>query len=397
MTAGAEPCVVFDDVSKRFSRGTYHDTLRDLIASRLRGFWNGEPETEQDRDFWALRDVSFTVGPGEVLGIIGPNGAGKSTVLKIASGILEPDRGRVEARGRVGALIELSAGFHSELTGAENVYFQGAIMGMSRGEVAAKFDDIVEFAGLGDFVDTPVKRYSSGMKVRLGFAVAAHLEPDVLLVDEVLTVGDLEFQRKANERLREIVDREIPVIIVSHQLDRVTELCDRAILLNEGRVFSRGSAAKCVDDYLSGRHKEGEHENPPPVRVLGIDNAGSPPVGPGAVLRIRVRGIVDDSADADPAEVCTGVRLRTVPENRPLGACNNVDCGVALPESGEFELEIRLRVNVAPGLYRIEGVVWDVRDGLEWTRGPSTLLEVDQSVTVRGTVDLQPEMQRLAP
>lgn len=397
MTAGSEPRVVFDNVSKRFSRGTYHDTLRDLIASKLRGIWNGRPDTGQDREFWALRDVSFTVGPGEVLGIIGPNGAGKSTVLKLASGILEPDRGTVEARGRVGALIELSAGFHSELTGAENVYFQGAIMGMSHGEIAAKFDDIVEFAGIGDFVDTPVKRYSSGMKVRLGFAVAAHLEPDVLLVDEVLTVGDLDFQRKATDRLRRIVDREIPVVIASHQLDRVTELCDRAMLLNDGRVCSRGSAQKCVDDYLAGRHKEGEHENPPPVRILGIDSPGSARVRSGAVLRIRVRGVVDDSTDADATDVCAGVRVRGVPENRPLGACNNVDCGVTLPDSGEFELEVRLRANVGPGSYRIEGVVWDLRDGLEWMRGGSTLFEVDDSVPVRGTVNLQPEMQRVDP
>jgi lipopolysaccharide transport system ATP-binding protein len=223
----AEPGIVFDQVWKKFKRGEMYDSLRDLIPAVTRRLLSrGQPaDALQQREFWALRDVGFEVRPGEALGIIGANGAGKSTTLKILNRILRPTRGHVEVRGRAGALIEISAGFHQDLTGRENVFLQGAIMGMPKEEIIRKFDEIVEFAGIAEFIDTPVKRYSSGMNARLGFAIAAHLDPDVLIIDEVLSVGDLSFQNRAFGRIQDLVRSGIPVVIVSHQLDRVAALC----------------------------------------------------------------------------------------------------------------------------------------------------------------------------
>jgi lipopolysaccharide transport system ATP-binding protein len=239
------PAVIFDGVWKKFRRGERADSLRDLIPGMAKRLVHGRPPADEldeaTGDFWALRDVSFTVSPGEALGIIGPNGAGKSTVLKLLTKILKPTRGSCAVHGRTGALIEVAAGFHPDLTGRENVYLQGAIMGMRRAEITRRFDEIVAFAEIESFIDTPVKRYSSGMNARLGFAIAAHIDPDVLVIDEVLAVGDLRFQQKAFDRIRAMCTSGIPVAIVSHQLERIATLCTHAILLDRGRIALRGT------------------------------------------------------------------------------------------------------------------------------------------------------------
>src|SRR5215831_12412411 len=189
--------VTFDHVWKKFERGERHSSLRDLIPAMMRGLFRRRPAVDQlhGQQFWAVRDVSFDVERGQAVGIIGPNGAGKSTTLKLLTKIMRPTRGACAINGRVGALIEVAAGFHPDLTGRENVFLQGAIMGMTRADIARKLDDIVEFSGLSDFIDTPVKRYSSGMNARLGFSIAANLEPDALIIDDVLAVGDMAFQQ----------------------------------------------------------------------------------------------------------------------------------------------------------------------------------------------------------
>ncbi len=203
-------------------------------------------------EFWALKDVSFEVKRGEVLGIIGRNGAGKSTLLKILSRITEPTAGRVTLRGRVASLLEVGTGFHPELTGRENIYLNGAILGMSRAEIRRKFDEIVAFAGVEKFLDTPVKRYSSGMYVRLAFAVAAHLEPEILVVDEVLAVGDAEFQKKCLGKIDDVSRQEgRTVLLVSHNLAAIAEMAKRALLLDAGLVAVDGSVAEAVSTYLS--------------------------------------------------------------------------------------------------------------------------------------------------
>ncbi len=248
----SKPLVRFEGVSKKFRRGERHDTLRDLLPAAFRCMVGKAAPEELDRDdFWAVRDVSFSLGPGEALGIIGPNGAGKSTTLKLLSRILKPTRGTCQIDGRVGALIEVAAAFHPDLTGRENVFLQGAIMGMGRQEIARKFDDIVAFSGIGDFIETPVKRYSSGMNARLGFAVAAHLDPDVLLIDEVLSVGDAGFQFQCVARMRQLLSRGIPLVFVSHNLPAVLELCTRAIVIDRGTVLFDGDPASAVAAYRS--------------------------------------------------------------------------------------------------------------------------------------------------
>lgn len=237
---------------------TLHDELITLprrLINRLRG--NGRSTSEI---FWALKNVSFDVHPGEVLGIIGSNGAGKSTLLKILNRITEPTTGGVDIYGRVGALLEVGTGFHPELTGRENIFLNGAILGMTRAEIKRKFDEIVAFAEVDRFLDTPVKRYSSGMYVRLAFAVAAHLDPEILLIDEVLAVGDAEFQKKCLAKMEDVAANEgRTVIFVSHNMDAVRRLCSRCILLRQGEIASSGNTADVVAAYLGGE-KEAQYE-----------------------------------------------------------------------------------------------------------------------------------------
>lgn len=230
------------------SRGTRN--LARSLEARLRG----ERDGRSVEWIWALRDTSFEVREGEIVGVLGGNGAGKSTLLKVLARITEPTEGWAEVRGRVGSLLEVGTGFHSELTGRENVYLSGAILGMRRSEIRRKFDEIVEFAEVERFLDTPVKRYSSGMYLRLAFAVAAHLEPEILMVDEVLAVGDARFQRKCLGKMREVSSREgRTVLFVSHNLGAVQRLCTRCLLLDDGALVAQGPTGEIVARYLAGR------------------------------------------------------------------------------------------------------------------------------------------------
>src|SRR3974377_321536 len=247
----SDSIVEVEGLSKRYLVGHQADThrryvaLRDVIARGVREFArktadmiHGRQIVQGDEveEFWALKNVSFDVKRGEVLGIIGRNGAGKSTLLKILSRITDPTEGRVVLRGRVASLLEVGTGFHPELTGRENIYLNGAILGMSQREIKQKFDEIVAFAEVDRFLDTPVKRYSSGMYVRLAFAVAAHLEPEILIIDEVLAVGDVEFQKKCLGKMKDISGQGRTVLFVSHNMAAVNQLCTSAVLLQEGRI-----------------------------------------------------------------------------------------------------------------------------------------------------------------
>ena len=253
-----------ENLGKRYRLGQLgrrnsHKTLRDALASatawpfrkaRTAMTRNGGYPRETPGILWALKDVSFEVRQGEVLGIIGRNGAGKSTLLKILSRITPPTRGRVEGYGRVGSLLEVGTGFHPELTGRENVYLNGAVLGMKRAEINLKFDEIVAFAEVEKFLDTPVKRYSSGMYVRLAFAVAAHLEPEILLVDEVLAVGDAAFQKKCLGNMSDVAKSGRTVLFVSHNLAAVQGLCNEALWIDDGKILKRGASSRIVSEYL---------------------------------------------------------------------------------------------------------------------------------------------------
>ena len=246
----SDTMVRFSNVSKRFRLGETHDSLRDLLATGLRRVLSRRSQPERRRTFWALRDVGFEVAQGEAVGIIGPNGAGKSTALKLLAGILRPDGGEIAVQGRLAALIEVGAGFHGDLTGRENVFLNGAILGMSRGEIRRKLEPIVAFAGIERFIDMPVKRYSSGMYARLGFSIAAHVDPDVLLVDEVLSVGDAVFRLRCLERMRELVRTGTTLVFVTHNLDQMQSICRRALVLDGGRSVFEGPSREAVGHYL---------------------------------------------------------------------------------------------------------------------------------------------------
>jgi lipopolysaccharide transport system ATP-binding protein len=246
---GLGKCYRVDHLNQR---GGYR-TLRESLGQGASSLWhrlrsNGVGRTTEE--FWALRDVDFEVQPGEVVGIIGRNGAGKSTLLKILSRITKPTTGNVELRGRVGSLLEVGTGFHPELTGRENVFLNGSILGMNRREIARRFDEIVAFAEIDRFLDTPVKRYSSGMYVRLAFAVAAHLEPEILVVDEVLAVGDTAFQKKCLGKISEVTQQGRTVLFVSHNMASVHTLCTSSVLLESGRVSYRGGVGEGIDLYM---------------------------------------------------------------------------------------------------------------------------------------------------
>ena len=234
------------NLSKQFRR--YHIdrpwTLQEALQRGLRG-------VRPAQYFWALRDVSFTVSPGRVVGVIGPNGAGKSTLLRLIGGVGRPDKGTVKLHGRIGALLDLGAGFHPELTGRENVWVSAIISGLTRQEMLQKFDSIVSFSELNEFIDYPLHTYSTGMQMRLAFAIAVHVEPEVLMIDEVLSVGDQSFQRKCLERIARFKANGCTIILVSHDIDVIRDLCDEALFLRAGRLIAHGPADAVTDQYLS--------------------------------------------------------------------------------------------------------------------------------------------------
>jgi lipopolysaccharide transport system ATP-binding protein len=319
-----QPIIRVEDLSKQYRIGARQEgyrTLRESLSSavarpwrRLKDHWtrrvagNGQADIHRPGltdSFWALKDVSFDVQPGEVVGIIGRNGAGKSTLLKILSRITEPTDGRVSLRGRVNSLLEVGTGFHPELTGRENIYLCGAILGMTRQEIRRKFDEIVAFAGIEEFLDTPAKRYSSGMYVRLAFAVAAHLEPEILIVDEVLAVGDMAFQSKCLGKMGEVGRSGRTILFVSHNMPAVEGLCRRAIVLDRGQIHCDTNARKAIESYYDlarnaltrdGERFVHEHRNGSPdhFRIQEVwitSNGESDPVGfpTGAELEFHVR------------------------------------------------------------------------------------------------------------
>ena len=278
---------------------TLGETLTDAVKSPFRRsveLWHGAPsgKTGATETIWALENVSLEIGQGEVVGIVGRNGAGKSTLLKILSRITEPTTGFAEIHGRVGSLLEVGTGFHGELTGRENIFLNGAILGMKRAEINGKLDEIVEFADVGPFIDTPVKHYSTGMHLRLAFAVAAHLEPEILIVDEVLAVGDVNFQRKCLNKMQDVGQRGKTVLLVSHNMAAITRLCARAILIDRGRIIGDGPSHQVTSAYLGTGSAT--------AALRGWPDAAKAPGGEVARLRaLRIRS--DDGRIAETIDI----------------------------------------------------------------------------------------------
>jgi lipopolysaccharide transport system ATP-binding protein len=340
-------------------------------------------------EFWALRNVNFEIRQGEVVGIVGRNGAGKSTLLKILSRITEPSEGLVKIRGRVASLLEVGTGFHAELTGRENIYLNGAILGMTRAEIRRKFDEIVDFADVEKFLDTPVKRYSSGMYVRLAFAVAAHLEPEILLVDEVLAVGDAEFQSKCIGKMQDVAGHGRTVLFVSHQMAAVQSLCGRAILMEEGRAVAEGAPADIIRGYLTRTHQEGKvtigHWN---------DRAGN---GQGRIVEFEVLDAKGHSCTAVP--LGEPVRFRMTVElsgtvgqplfglyihssgGEPLLDLRSFHDGLRLGRTtGRVVVEARLdSVTLYPGDYSLSPRVYDslAKCDVDWVKHCASLRVIE--------------------
>lgn len=274
-----EPIIIAENLSKLFQlshEGNQRYTaLRDIIANNIKDLFSSKKNDARTEEFWALKELSFNIQKGDRVGIIGRNGAGKSTLLKLLSRISEPSTGKIKIRGRVASLLEVGTGFHPELTGRENIYLNGAILGMTRQEIKSKFDEIVDFAEIEKFLDTPVKRYSSGMYVRLAFAVAAHLEPDILIIDEVLAVGDAQFQRKCLGKMDDVSKNDgRTVLFVSHNMDAVTNLCNKSIYLKRGQLMMYDETRLVIDAYLKDNKTievKDENFDPNKAKILNIE------------------------------------------------------------------------------------------------------------------------------
>jgi lipopolysaccharide transport system ATP-binding protein len=386
-----QPGITFEHVWKRFRRTERHTSLRDLVPALVSRAVRGQHELKRD-EFWALRDVTLDARRGEALGIIGPNGAGKSTILKLLTKILRPTEGRCELRGRVGSLIEVSAGFHPDLTGRENIYLQGAIMGMKRAEIDRKFDAIVDFAGIPEFLETPVRRYSSGMNARLGFAIAAHLEPEVLIVDEVLSVGDFAFQQRAYARLQEMVAHDVTTVIVSHQLDRIGSLCKRAVLLRQGQVVHDGPAAETIAAYVRGATDTGApEEGDAPIAIHGVELLTDGRTISGGRVAVRVDVEVLHPARLDEINGVS-LRVRSMQNGKVFYSTSSMNHGISLEGAGRASLEISLQLNTAPGVYTIETLVFDRRRNRPVANGPWVHVTVQAGASFTGDVQMNPEM-----
>lgn len=357
------------------------DSFREAISNTMNRFGRrmvgrGEPKKHK-RDFWALKDVSFDIKQGEVLGIVGHNGAGKSTLLKILSRITDPSEGTAKIWGRVGSLLEVGTGFHPELTGRENIFLNGAILGMTTGEIKSKFDEIVDFAEIEEFLETPVKRYSSGMYVRLAFAVAAHLEPEVLIVDEVLAVGDAKFQARCMNKMQDVASHGRTILFVSHNMGAVQSLCSRGVVLSHGEVIAEGSAKDAVAAYLAVLDEKShidladrtDRSGMGKIRMTSVavkcaEGKDNPYVEYGAPARIEVT--IDNPR---PEIICV---LRVFNHlggptmefrSRPVIDLDTID------KSGAPRIICEIpELPLAPGEYRLDAQIWaagDLQDAIE--------------------------------
>lgn len=412
-----KPAILVENLSKQYRIGALrkgdYATLRESIANLVkspfqhlaRRFGNSNGHSTKDNElnstFWALKDVSFEVQPGEVVGIIGRNGAGKSTLLKILTRITELSSGRIQLRGRIGSLLEVGTGFHPELTGRENIYLNGSILGMSRREIDNKFDEIVDFSSIEKFLDTPVKRYSSGMYVRLAFAVAAHLEPEILLVDEVLAVGDAEFQKKCLGKMKEISRTGRTVLFVSHNMGMIGHLCSHCIYLVNGQIAYNGKSNIAIEKYLEQASTDSlpsvnlsHHPNRPPhlppffqkleMQVNGkISNLV--PMGKGVLLRLNY------SSRTALSNLRIGILIidsigQTIASIAPKYQDPNLLIGA--PKNGIIECEIPC-LNLLPGKYSITLKAIDGKGELDSIEGATSFDILESDVFGTGRIPLK--------
>lgn len=365
----SQPIIEINNISKKYRIAhqqekyvALRDVLTNIFKKPLSFLKNKVSGSSTKEDFWALKDISFNVEPGEALGIIGPNGAGKTTLLKVLSRITPPTKGEIKLRGRTASLLEVGTGFHPELTGRENIFLNGAILGMGKAEIRKKFDEIIAFSGIAKFLDTPVKRYSSGMFVRLAFAVAAHLEPEILLIDEVLAVGDAEFQKKCLGKMDDITKKSgRTILFVSHNMAAIQNLCERCVLLDQGKIKMIGEVRKVVEKYLSSSSVSASKkilkdykQDAQRIKVLsvelknGIQNkfcvSWTRPIE--MVIEIEVAERIE--------QACFGLGINTI-ENVPIFTVHHNDSGNKFwdLDKGRYKIQVSINNTLRAGLYNI--------------------------------------------
>jgi lipopolysaccharide transport system ATP-binding protein len=389
-----KPSVIVEDVSKVFRISESHDSLRDLVPSLFRNKPQAGARLAKGQDFLAVDQVSFAVHEGEAVGIIGANGAGKSTMLKLLNGILAPNKGKIFLRGRSTALIEVSAGFHPDLTGRENIFLQGAILGMPPARLRPRLESIIDFAGIDKFIDMPVKRYSSGMNARLGFAVAAHLDPDVLLIDEVLAVGDMSFQQKCLDRMRHFKKEGVAIVFVSHNMQAVGELCDRAILL-QSKVLYEGQPPEAIRRYLgnSGAQPVAKQCDGYRLRHVAVSSESGvrldQGIPPGTQIEIRL----SVEADHPPDDLLLAILCRRSTDGLVVydGNFPLTENHIAFDGPGNVATIVtRLALHLTRGLYSIELFLLEAAADRRVVVIPSVaLIRIDEQHTWQGVADLE--------
>ena len=404
----SETVISVENLSKRYLLGNIGSgsLSQDLNAAWARFRGKEDPNSKIDAkiistknpEFWALRDISFEVKQGEVLGIIGKNGAGKSTLLKVLSRITSPTQGQFKVKGRIASLLEVGTGFHPELTGRENLFLNGAILGMSKSEIKSKFDEIVEFSGVSKFIDTPVKRYSSGMYVRLAFAVAAHLEPEILIVDEVLAVGDAEFQKKCMGKMKDVSGQGRTVLFVSHNIAAIKSLCSKGLYLQNGSVLSAGLIDPVITEYLAENKKIAETGDIPEdfKRIYGNGDARFKKVYASDYNNQVVRQIpfgekfkihLELDAIKDLSECIVSITIGTTSGDNFIFA---TDKNYSIHESksfakGKHKIEIQFDTKLLPGNFYITAGISIAKSGftLDWVENVY-MLTVDKIGLIKG-------------
>jgi len=382
----------FDGVWKKFRRGECYDSLRDLIPAIFKKTVTAKKREELiDTEFWALKDVSFQLKRGEALGIIGPNGSGKSTSLKILSGILRPTRGSMMVKGRMSALIEVGAGFHQDLTGRENIYLNGTILGMKRADISNRLDEIIEFSGISDFIDTPVKRYSSGMYARLGFSIAAHVDPEVLLVDEVLSVGDMWFQEKCIRKMLSFKERGISIIFVSHNMESVNLLCTKTVFLKKGMLKMIGETRQVISEYINGTMDSAEVQNEKNAiwgaKLLDDRNQPCNIVGPQQILVLEFKFLCEKAL----SECQLGFIVSRISDGLIICDYNMTFNHEGNEVGGEMQRKIRFEANLLRGAYVITLHIFHYPTAKHITYAKNLIyFSVEERLSCSGTAHLNP-------
>jgi len=403
--------IEFSNVWKKFKKGERFNSLQEAIPNIFKKAFNvNNGNGLKKEEFWALQDVSFAIKKGEVVGIIGPNGAGKSTILKLLSRILAPNKGEIIISGRIGALIEITAGFHPDLTGRENVYLNGTIMGMTKREINSKFDLIVDFSGIGEFIDTPVKRYSSGMYSRLGFSVAAHMDPDILLVDEVLSVGDMAFQAKCTQKMRELMESGITIILVSHSLSLIQSLCKRVILLDKGNVVREGHPDVVIPFYQNIVYMAQEAELKETITTedwkVKLNTELAVEVHDVYVLDYK-RNPVEKLKFGDPIFINAVIESKEKIDNMIFSleivrsdgvlCCSSYTRGqqsLSIGFVGKRSIDVNLgTINLAPGIYMVDFSIWDSNMIHRYDRAIKDIFRIESKEVVNSNPIFLPEVK----